>query len=61
MSDVQEPLPWGKSAATTAVLEQLAADRLLLINHDSERPVWIPPRPEETKPNPPEGYVVSLV
>ena len=61
MLDVQEPLPWGKSAATTAVLEQLAADRLLLIHHDSELPAWIAPRPEETKPIPPEGYVVSLV
>ena len=56
MSDVQEPLTWGKSAATAAVLEQLTADRLLPINHGSERPVWIPSRPEETEPNPPEGY-----
>ena len=61
MSDVQEPLSWGKSAATAAVLEQLAADRLLSINHDSERPAWIPSRPEETEPNPLEGYVVSFV
>jgi len=29
MSDIQEPLPWGKSSATMAVLEQLVADRLL--------------------------------
>jgi hypothetical protein len=57
MSDVQEPLSWGMSA----VLEQLVADRLLPVNISSERPVWIPPRPEETKPNPHEGYVVSLV
>ena len=61
MSDVQEPLPWGKSAATVAVLEQLAADWLLPINHNSERSAWIPPRPEETEPNPPDGYIVSLV
>ena len=51
MSDVQEPLPWGKSAATVAVLEQLA----------TYRPACIPPRPEETEPNHPEGYIVSLV
>ena len=25
------------------------------------RPAWIPPRPEETEPNPPDGYIVSLV
>ena len=31
------------------------------MNINSERPAWIPPRPEETEPNPPEGYVVSLV
>jgi len=31
------------------------------MNISSERPAWIPPRPEETEPNPPEGYVVSLV
>src|SRR6185436_17390392 len=44
-----------------AVLEQLAADRLLPMNISPERPAWIAPRPEETEPNPPEGYVVSLV
>ena len=31
------------------------------MNISSERPAWIPPWLEETKPNPPEGYVVSLV
>ena len=46
MSDIQEPLPWGKSSATVAVLEQLVADR---------------PRPDETEPKPPQGYVVSFV
>ena len=61
MSDVQEPLSWGKSTATAAVLEQLVADRLLPVNINSERPAWIPPRPEETEPNIPKGYVVSLV
>ena len=61
MLDIHEPLPWGKSTATAAVLEQLVADRLLPVNINSERPAWIPPRPEETEPNPPEGYVVSLV
>ena len=61
MSDVQESLSWGKSTATEAVLEQLVDDRLLPVNINSERPAWIPPRPEETEPNPPKGYVVSLV
>ena len=61
VTDVQEPLSWGKSTATTAVLEQLVTDKLLPVNINSERPAWIPPRPEETEPNPPEGYVVSLV
>ena len=61
MSEAQEPLPWGRSTATAAVLEQLATERLLPINHDSERPAWIPPRPEETEPNPPDGYIMSLV
>ena len=61
MSAVREPLPWGKSTATKAVLEQLVAYRLLPMNISSERPAWISPRPEETEPNPPEGYVVSLV
>ena len=61
MSDVQEPLPWGKSTATEAVLEQLVVDRLLPMNISSERPAWISPRLEETEPNPTEGYVVSLV
>ena len=61
MSDIQEPVSWGKFSATEAVLEQLAADRLLLMNISPERPAWIAPRAEETEPNPPEGYVVSLV
>ena len=61
MSDIREPVPWGKSTVTEAVLEQLAADRLLPMNVNSERPAWIALRPEETEPNPPEGYVVSLV
>jgi len=38
MSDVQEPLSWGKSTATEAVLEQLVADRLLSMNINSEQP-----------------------
>ena len=61
MSDVEEPLSWGKSTTTEAVLEQLVDDRLLPVNINSERPAWIPPRPEETEPNHLEGYVVSLV
>jgi hypothetical protein len=35
MSDVHVPLPWGKSTTTAAVLEQLVADRLLLVNINS--------------------------
>jgi hypothetical protein len=54
-------LSWGKSTVTAAILEQLVADRLLPVNINSERPAWIPSRSEETEPNPPEGYVVSLV
>ena len=61
MSDIQEPLPWGKSSATVAVLEQLVADRLLPRNSDSGAPAWISPRPDETEPKPPQGYVVSFV
>ena len=61
MSRTEELLPWGKSTATTAVLEQLVVDRLLPLNTNSSRPVWIPPQPEETEPNPPSGYIVSLV
>ena len=61
MSDIRETVPWGKSTATEAVLEQLVVDRLLPMNISLERPAWISPRPEETEPNPPEGYVVSLV
>ena len=55
MSDVQEPLSWGKSTTTEAVLEQLVDDRLLPVNVNSERPAWTPPRPEETEPNPPRA------
>ena len=53
MSDIQEPLPWGKSSATVAVLEQLVADRLLPRITDSGAPAWISPRPDETEPKPP--------
>ena len=61
MSDIQEPLPWGKSSATVVVLEQLVADRLLPRIIDSGAPAWISPRPDETEPKPPQGYVVSFV
>ena len=43
-----------------AVLEQLVADRLLPLNPNSGVPTWISPRPEETEPKPPQGYVVSF-
>ena len=55
MSDIQEPLPWGKSSATMVVLEQLVADRLLPRNSDSGAPAWISPHPDKTEPNPPQG------
>src|SRR6185503_18139911 len=55
MSDVQEPLPWGRSSATVAVLEQLVADRLLPLNPISGAPAWIAPLPEETEPKPPQA------
>jgi len=61
MARIEEPLPWGKSTATAAVLEQLADERLLPVNNNPSRPVWIPPRPEEVESNPPNGYIVSLV
>ena len=61
MSDIQEPLPWGKSSATVVVLEQLVADRLLPRNPDAGAPAWISPHPDETEPKPPQGYVVSFV
>ena len=61
MSDVQEPLPLGKSFATVAVLEQLVTDRLLPLNPNSGAPAGISPRPEETEPKLPQGYVVSFV
>ena len=44
-----------------AVLEQLVADRLLPRISDMGAPAWIAPRPEETEPKPPQGYVVSFV
>ena len=61
MTDIQEPLPWGKSSATVAVLEQLVADRLLPRNPDTGAPAWISPHPDESEPKPPQGYVVSFV
>ena len=54
-------MPWGKSTATEAVLEQLVADQLLPMNISSEQPAWIPPRLEETESNPPQGYIMSFV
>ena len=54
-------MPWGKSSATVAVLEQLVADRLLPRNPDMGAPAWISPHPDETEPKPPQGYVVSFV
>ena len=61
MSDIQEPLPWGKSSANVAVLEQLVRDRLLPRITDSGAPAWISPHPDETEPKPLQGYVVSFM
>ena len=61
MAQIEEPLPWGRSSATEAVLEGLVAERLMPLNTNPSRPVWIPPRPEEIELNPPSGYIVSLV
>ena len=61
MAQIEEPLLWGRSSATEAVLKGLVDKRLLPLNTNSSRPVWIPPRLEEIEPNPPSGYVVSLV
>ena len=61
MVQIEEPLPWGRSSTTEAVLEGLVAERLLPLNTNPSRPVWIPPRLEEIEPNPPSGYIVSLV
>src|SRR6185437_11943264 len=55
MSDIQEPLPWGKSSATVAVLEKLVADRLLPRNSDSGAPAWISPHRDETELKPPSA------
>ena len=61
MSDVREPLPWGKSTATESVLEQLVADRLLLMNISSESRRGFPRGRRRPSRTPPEGYVGSLV
>ena len=61
MAQIEEPLPWGRSSAIETVLEGLVAERLLPLNTNPARPVWIAPRPEEIEPNPPRGYIVSLV
>ena len=61
MAWIEEPLVWGKSIATAAVLEQLVSERLLPMNSNPSRMVWIPPRSEETEPNPPEAYIMSLM
>jgi len=55
MAQIEEPLPWGRSSATEAVLEGLVAERHLPLNTNPSRPVWIAPRPEEIEPNPPSG------
>ena len=61
MVQYDEPLPWGMSSATEAVLKGLVGDRLLPPNTDPSRPARIPPRAEESEPNPPSGYIVSLM
>ena len=61
MAQFAEPAPWGKSTATTVVLEALVDEGLLPLNTDRAPPVWIAPTPEEREPKPPSGYIVSLV
>ena len=61
MVQYEEPLPWGKSPATEAVLKGLVDDGLLLPNTDPSRSVWVAPRAEEVVLKPPSGYIMSLV
>jgi len=61
MVQYEEPLPWGKSSATEAVLKGLVSDGLLPPNSDPLRPVWIAPWEEEMVPKPPSSYILSLV
>jgi len=61
MAQLADPAPWGRSTADAAFLETLVADGFLPPNTDASRPVWIDPTPAEREPQPPSGYVVSLV
>ena len=61
MVQYEEPLPWGKSSATEAVLKGLVDDGLLPPNTDPSWPVWIALMLEEREPRPPSGYILSLM
>nr|CAB3504887.1 unnamed protein product [Digitaria exilis] len=60
MAQFVDPAPWKPSNATKTCLESLVEVGVLPPNVDGEPPVWISPG-AATEPDPPAGYVVSLV
>nr|CAB3469463.1 unnamed protein product [Digitaria exilis] len=60
MAQFVDPAPWKPSNATKTCLDSLVEVGALPPNVDGEPPVWISPG-AATEPDPPAGYVVSLV
>jgi hypothetical protein len=58
---VIDPLSWPRSTATRPALSELVTAGQLAANEDGRPPAWINPPARDRKPNPPFGYVVSIV
>jgi hypothetical protein len=56
-----DPPAWERSTATTLALNQLVAGGQLAANVDGQPAEWIVPSERERVPNPPYGYVISVI
>jgi hypothetical protein len=58
---VLDPLPWTRSTATEFALHELVNGGQLTTNVEGTPPSWIVPPATYREPNPPFGYVVSII
>jgi hypothetical protein len=58
---VLEPLPWTRSTVTSFALNELVNGGLLAPVGEGTYPAWMVSPASDREPNPPYGYVVSLI
>jgi hypothetical protein len=58
---ILDPYAWERSTVNRLALGELVSAGQLAANEEGRPAEWIVPPPGDHAPNPPEGYVVSIV